>query len=179
MVAFPCVTPKQGSSGPLNFNAFFNILCVCVHVPLRDTSHSGDAFEWQGGWNGAWQGCDFRERHMLSRWFLCDSPHEGQLGQTGRQWTMVRTVCLHLWSCLSGRMFSIFTVCAVVRLKGHLISQPAEPYDLGNRNAHGGGFNTPSSSGDWCCDYFMPRPRCLFAGCGFSGGSLRCVCVCT
>lgn len=109
-------------------------------MPLRDTSHSGDAFEWQGDWNGAWQGCDFRERHMLSRWILCDSPHEGQLGQTGRQWTMVRTVCLHLRSCLSGRMFSIFTVCAVVRLKGHLISQPAEPCHLGNRNAHGRGL---------------------------------------
>lgn len=65
---FPRASPKQGSSGPLfclNFSAYFSI--YSVQVSPRDTSHSGDAFEWQGDSNGAWQGCDWRERHMLEQ----------------------------------------------------------------------------------------------------------------
>lgn len=57
---FSRASPKQGSSGLLfclNFSAYFNI--YSVPESSRDTSHPGEAFQWQADLNRAWQGCDW------------------------------------------------------------------------------------------------------------------------
>lgn len=144
-------TPKQCGSGLkfcLNSSAnFFNFQCACV--PDR---RAGDATEWQGDFRGSAAGVRLeREAHveqMVPLWF----PYEGQLGHPGTQWTVVCAACLHLWSCLSGKVSFCF---AVEKLKGHLISSPVDLCDLWNCGALGG-FSTPPSPGD--CAVITPCP---------------------
>lgn len=130
-----------------------------LHAFLRDDRGSGDACERQGDWKGAWRGCDWKERHMLSRWLLNDSHTRANWDKPERSGPWCR-LPVFIWSCLSGRMLCVFLFCAVEKLKNHLISRPVERYHPCNCGAHGG-FYTPSFSGGGCCDDLMPRPRCL------------------
>lgn len=135
---------------------FFNF--QCTRVPDR---RAGDATGWQGDFRGSAAGVRReREAHveqMVPLWF----PYEGQLGHPGTQRTVVRAACLHLWSCLSGKVS--FCLCC------------REVEGAFNKFAHRsirslevwfswGSFHTTVL---WrlCCDYSMSWPWCLFAGC--------------
>lgn len=90
------------------------------------------------------QGCDWKGRHMWSRWFLCDSHMRANwdIPEGSGPWC-----ALPVFICGLVCQGKCLSVCAVEKLKGHLISSPVDLYALWNCGALGG-FSTPPSSGD-------------------------------
>lgn len=190
LTTFPCASLKQRCTHPpfcLNFSRSFNI--YSVSLSLTEVGHSRDPSEWQENSNGTRQGCFWKKRHMVSRWYLGDSQTRANWDRTeSSRWCQALSIFIYSLVCQGGCLVSFYFLSQEVenglnkaeRLIGILALMR--------------GFTHPKPLW-WCtCLTPMPQPWLLFPGWRgsitplfhvgdehrwLSGGPLRCACVCS
>lgn len=110
LTTFPCASLKQRCTHPpfcLNFSRSFNI--YSVSLSLTEAGHSRDPSEWQENSNGRRQGCFWKKKHMVSRWYLGDSHTRANWdGIESSRWCQALSVFIYSLVCQGGCLVSFY-----------------------------------------------------------------------